>query len=172
VQPSPRPGEFVFCLASQLFSSKGDPYVRPTARRPIGEILSALFPAAGTAVVPKVAKVALGQSSGSAGVLSWQNPEPVGILAAVLLDVTTAQSGQTADVGVNGDGTGTSDTLLDGVSLAATGALSSFTNAGTNGAAFRKVDAKGGTSDYVTATASGTPSTLVGNAYIVYVPVS
>ena len=144
----------------------------PQRDAPIGEILSALFPASGTAVIPKVVKVALGQAAGNAGVLSWQNPESVGVLAAVVIDITTAQSGQTADVGVDGDGTGTSDTLLDGVSLAATGAFSSFADAGTNGAAFRKLDAKGGTSDYVTATASGTPSSLVGNAYIVYVPVS
>ena len=144
----------------------------PQRDAPIGEILSALFPASGTAVIPKVAKVALGQAAGNAGVLSWQNPEAVGVLAAVIIDVTSAQAGQTADVGVDGDGTGTGDTLLDGVSLAATGAFSSFANAGTNGAAFRKLDAKGGTSDYVTVTASGTPSTLAGNAYVIYVPVS
>ena len=144
----------------------------PQRDAPIGEILSALFPASGTAVIPKVVKVALGQAAGNAGVLSWQNPEAVGVLAAVVIDITTAQSGQTADVGVDGDGTGTGDTLLDGVSLAATGAFSSFADAGTNGAAFRKLDAKGGTSDYVTVTASGTPSSLVGNAYVIYVPVS
>ena len=146
----------------------------PQRDAPIGEILSALFPASGTAVIPKVVKVALGQAAGNAGVLSWQNPEAVGVLAAVVIDITTAQAAQTADVGVDGDGTGTgtADTLLDGVSLAATGAFSSFANAGTNGAAFRKLDAKGGTSDFVTATASGTPSSLVGNAYVIYVPVS
>ena len=144
----------------------------PQRDAPIGEILTALFPASGTAVLPKVVKVALAQAAGNAGVLSWQNPEPVAGLAAVILDITTAQSAQPANVGVDGDGTGTSDDLLDGVSLAATGAFSSFADAGTNGAAFRKVDAKGGTNDYITATASGTPSSLVGNAYIFYLPVS
>lgn len=143
----------------------------PQRDAPIGEILSALFPASGTAVIPKVVKVALGQSAGNAGVLSWQNPEPGAVLAAVVFDITTAQSAQTADVGVDGDGTGTSDTLMDGVSLATAGAVSSFSDGGTNGAAFRKVDAKGGTSDYLTATASGTPSSLVGYAYIVYLAV-
>ena len=144
----------------------------PQKDAPIGEILSALFPASGTAVIPKVVKVALGQSAGNGGVLSWQNPESVGVLAAVVFDITTVQSAQTADVGVDGDGTGSSDTLLDGVSIATAGAWSSFADPGSNGAALRKVDAKGGTNDYVTATASGTPSTLVGYAYIVYVPVS
>ena len=144
----------------------------PQRDAPVGEVVRALFPASGTAVIPKVVKVALAQTAGNAGVLSWQNPESVGVLAAVIIDVTTVQAAQTVDVGVDGDGTGTSDTLLDGASLATAGALSSFANAGTNGAAFRKVDAKGGTNDYVTATASGTPSALVGNAYIVYVPVS
>ena len=144
----------------------------PQRDAPIGEILAALFPASGTAVIPKVVKMALGQSAGNAGVLSWQNPEAVGVLAAVLVDITTSQAAQTADIGVDGNGAGTSDTLLDGVSLASTGALSSFADAGTNGAAFRTVDAKGGTNDYVTATASGTPSSLAGNAYIVYLPVS
>ena len=144
----------------------------PQRDAPIGEILSALFPASGTAVIPKVVKVALGQAAGNAGVLSWQNPESVGVLAAVVIDITAAQAAQTADAGVDGDGTGTSDTLMDGVSLAGTGAFSSFADAGSNGAAFRKLDAKGGTSDYVTVTASGTPSSLVGNAYVIYVPVS
>jgi hypothetical protein len=144
----------------------------PQRDAPVGEIVKALFPATGTAVLPKVVKVALGQSAGNAGVFSWQNPESVGILAAMVMDITTAQAAQTADVGVDANGTGTSDTLMDGVSLATVGAVSSFANAGTNGAAFRKLDAKGGTNDYVTATASGTPSALVGNAYIVYVPVS
>ena len=144
----------------------------PQRDAPIGEILAALFPATGTAVIPKVVKVALAQAAGNAGVLSWQNPESVGVLAAVVLDITTAQSAQTADVGVDGVGTGTSDDLIDGVSLAATGAFSSFADTGTNGAALRKVDAKGGTNDYITATASGTPSSLVGNAYIFYLPVS
>ena len=144
----------------------------PQKDAPIGEILSALFPATGTGVIPKVVKVELGQAAGNGGVLSWQNPEDVGVLAAVVVDITTAQSAQTVDVGVDGDGTGTSDTLLDGASLATAGALSSFANAGSNGAAFRKLDAKGGTSDYITATASGTPSALVGYAYVAYVPVS
>ena len=144
----------------------------PQRDAPIGEIVKALYPASGTAVIPKVVKVALGQAAGNAGVFSWQNPESVGILAAVVLDITTAQSAQTADVGVDGDGTGTSDTLMDGVSLATAGAVSSFADAGTNGAAFRKLDAQGGTNDYITATASGTPSALVGSAYIIYIPVS
>jgi len=143
----------------------------PQVDAPIGEILTALFPASGTGALPKVAKVALGQAAGNAGVLSWQNPENVGILAAVVIDITTVQSAQTVDVGTDGDGTGTSDTLLDGASLATAGAISSFADAGSNGASFRKVDAKGGTTDYITATASGTPSSLVGYAYIVYVPV-
>ena len=144
----------------------------PQRDAPIGEIVRALYPASGTAVIPKVVKVALGQAAGNAGVLSWQNPESVGVLAAVVVDITTVQAAQTADVGVDGDGTGTSDTLMDGVSLATAGAVSSFADAGTNGAAFRKVDANGGTNDYITATASGTPSALVGSAYIIYVPVS
>jgi hypothetical protein len=144
----------------------------PQRDAPIGEILSALFPATGTSVLPKVVKVALGQDAGNAGVLAWQNPESVGVLAAVVIDVTTVQSAQTADVGVDGDGTGSSDTMLEGVSLATTGALSNCADGGSNGAAFRKVDAKGGTNDYITATASGTPSTLVGYAYVVYVPAS
>lgn len=144
----------------------------PQRDAPIGEIVKALYPASGTAVIPKVVKVALGQAAGNAGVLSWQNPESVGILAAVVVDITTVEAAQTADVGVDGDGTGTSDTLMDGVSLATAGVVSSFADAGTNGAAFRKVDAKGGTNDYITVTASGTPSALVGSAYIIYIPVS
>ena len=144
----------------------------PQRDAPIGEILTGLFPASGTAVLPKAAKAPLAQTAGNAGVLSWQNPEPVAVLAAVVIDVTAAAAGQTADVGVDKDGAGSSDNLLDGVSLAKIGALSSFANSGTHGAAFRKVDARGGAHDYITATASADPSALAGNAYVIYVPVS
>ena len=123
-------------------------------------------------MLPKAAKAPLAQTAGNAGVLSWQNPEPVAVLAAVVIDVTAAAAGQTADVGVDNDGAGSSDNLLDGVSLAKIGALSSFANSGTHGAAFRKVDARGGAHDYITATASADPSALAGNAYVIYVPVS
>lgn len=111
-----------------------------------------------------VGPVALGQDAGAGGVLAWENPESGVIFAAVLFDITTEQSGQTADVGVAANGTTSADTLMDGISLATATQRSSFTNPGTNGSAFRKLTA----SQFITATASGTPSSLVGNAYIVY----
>ena len=49
----------------------------------------------------------------------------------------------------------------------------SFKNGGTNGVGFVRLDAKGGTTDWITASkASGAAAGLVGSAYIIYIPVS
>lgn len=122
--------------------------------------------------VTKVVKVALAAATGNAGLLSWQNPESSRILVTrVVLDITTEATGAaTADFGADGDGTGTSDTLLDGVNIgAAAGVFDNIDDQGTNGQSVIALDENGGTTDYITGTASADPAGLVGFAYIHYV---
>ena len=126
----------------------------------------------------KVAKVALAAEASPAagGMFSWQNPESVPVLAAVIVDVTTAVTGAaTADVGKAANATSSADTLLDGADIGTAAGTFSSTDSGdsgTNGKAFQTLDVKDGTNDYVTGTASADSSGRVGNAYIVYIPTS
>lgn len=120
----------------------------------------------------KVAKVALSSDTGNAGLFSWQNPESSRILVErVILDVTTAATGAAnADIGSDGDGTGTNDNLLDGVDIgAAAGVFDNVDDQGTNGQSVIALDENGGTTDYITGTASADPAGIVGNVYIHYV---
>ena len=146
-----------------------------TKADPVAETVAKLVAAAGTSLPVKVVKVALGALDAAAGVLSWQNPESVAILATVILDVTTKSTAAcTVDVGPDGDGAGSADTLLDGLDVGAAALRgNSFKNGGTNGVGFVRLDAKGGTTDWITASkASGAAAGLVGSAYIIYIPVS
>lgn len=88
------------------------------------------------------------------------------IVDLVILDVTTASSGAcTVDVGVAADATTLSDTLIDGVSVAATGLYNNSDDKGTNGRLIRKSSS----GYYVTASvASGASTGLVGKFYIRY----
>jgi hypothetical protein len=126
----------------------------------------------------KVAKVALSAEASPAngGMFSWQNPESVAVFAAVILDVTTAATGSaTADVGKGSAAATSNDTHLDAIDVgSAAGTFSSLESddVGSNGKAFQRIDAKDGTNDYVTGTASADSSGLVGSAYVIYIPVS
>jgi len=126
----------------------------------------------------KVAKVSLSAEAtpSNGGMFSWQNPESVAVFAALILDVTAEATGAaTADCGKAGSATSSADTLLDAKDVGtASGTFSSLESddVGTNGKAFQRIDAKDGTNDYVTGTASADSSGLVGSAYIVYIPVS
>jgi hypothetical protein len=119
----------------------------------------------------KVAKVALAAVGTGGGIIAWQNPEAVSIhVLRVVLDITTQTSGAcTADVGTTAtNATTSSDNLIDGVSLAASGLVDNLGDAGSNGKARQKLAA----GKWVTASvASGTVTGLVGSAYIHYVPV-
>ena len=116
----------------------------------------------------KVAKVALAAVDTGGGVFAWANPEAGSILIErVILDVTTATSGAcTADVGTTAtNATTSSDNLIDGVSLAATGLKDNLGDAGTNGKAKQRL----ATGKWVTGSvASGTGAGLVGFVYIHY----
>lgn len=115
-----------------------------------------------------IAKVALAAVGTGGGVLSWANPETGSIIiTALTVDVTTASTGAcTVDFGTTAtNGTTTSDNLIDGVSVAATGVLSNIDDKGTNGKSRQKL----ATGKWVTGSvASGTVTGLVGFAYIRY----
>lgn len=124
--------------------------------------------------VVKVATVTMSDTSGNAGMLAWQNPESSDIIVErVIIDVTTEATGAAnIDVGTDGDGTGTSDNLIDGADIgSAAVVLDNIDDQGTNGKSKQRLDANGGTTDYITATASADPAGFVGVAYIQYVVV-
>lgn len=116
----------------------------------------------------RIKKVALAAVGTGGGVFAWQNPESTSIIvAAVTVNVTTASSGAcTVDIGTTAtNATTSSDNLIDGASVAATGLLNNIDDHGTNGKS-RQLLASG---KWVTASvASGTATGLVGSAYIRY----
>lgn len=117
----------------------------------------------------KVALVAGGNTAGS--VLALANPEGAQLLITrVILNVTTGAGGAfTADCGVAANGTTSSDTLLDGVSIVAASVVDNINNGGTNG----KARQLWGASEYITITPSASiaATAFAGNAYIQWVRV-
>lgn len=100
------------------------------------------------------------------GALSLANPEgqPL-IVTRLTLYVSDASDGAaTVDAGIAANGTTSADNLIDGVSVAATGAVDNITDKGSNGKS-RQV---WGTSQYLTITASATLAGLIAYAYIEY----
>jgi len=88
------------------------------------------------------------------------------LINKVVLDVTTQSTGAcTVDIGVAADATTSNDTLIDGLSVAASGVFDNITDKGTNGKTCKKATS----SQYVTISkASGASAGIVGNAYIHY----
>lgn len=101
------------------------------------------------------------------GCLSLANPEGVDlIITDFILDITTGSTGAaTVDAGIAANGTTTSDTLIDGKSVATAGTFNNVDDAGTNG--LKAV--KWASDEYLTITASATLAGMVGNAYIKWV---
>lgn len=98
------------------------------------------------------------------GVLSVENPTGVDlIITRLLLNVTTQSTGAaTVDIGVDDDGATSSDTLIDGLSVATAGLYDNIENQGTNG----KSAVRWPAGHYLVATASATTAGMVGYAYI------
>ena len=144
----------------------------PEKNSPIAEQVKDLLSSDTTPVALKCARAALSAGDGAAGVLSWQNPEGSAIVVVrLVVDVTTKSTAAcTADFGTDGDGTGSADTLIDGVDVGtATGVFDNIADKGTNGKERQRLDAKGGTTDYITGSkATGAAAGLVGNVYIFY----
>ena len=144
----------------------------PDKNSPVAEQVRDLLSSDTSPVGLKSAKVALAAADAAAGVFAWQNPEASAIVVhRLIIDLTTKSTAAcTINVGTDGDGTGSSDNLIDGLDVnAATGVFDNMTNSGTNGKELQRVDAKGGTTDYITASkATGATAGIVGNAYIFY----
>ena len=144
----------------------------PAKNSPVAEQLKDFLTSDTTPVALKCAKVALGSADTAGGILAWQNPESSAIVVArLVIDRTTKSTGAcTADFGTAANGTTSSDNLLDGVDVgAAAGIEDNIENKGTSGKARQRVDAKGGTTDYITGSkATGAAAGLVGNVYILY----
>jgi hypothetical protein len=115
----------------------------------------------------KVALVA-GTTTDGGDVLSLLNPEGVDLLITrFVLHVTTDATGEAnIDAGVAADGTTSSDTLIDGLAIAA-GVFDNIDDQGNNGAATVAWDSD----EYITVTPDATCAGLVGYAYIEYIRV-
>ncbi len=105
--------------------------------------------------------------------LNWQNPESVPIMVHMVVIYISVAGVATSiiDLGPATAADTHSDTLIDGAALdgAPPVYLNSFDNAGTNGVAIAYLDAKDGTTDWITGqilTAAGT--NLAGYVYIAY----
>ena len=144
----------------------------PEKNSPVAEQVKDLLSSDTTPVALKCAKVALAASDSAGGVFAWQNPESNAIVVSrVVVDLTTvATAACTVDVGTAANATTSSDDLLDGLDVnAATGVFDNIADKGTNGKEKQRLDAKGGTTDHITASkATGATAGLVGNAYIFY----
>ena len=96
-------------------------------------------------------------SADAGGAFAIKNPLGVtGIVSDLIIDVTAASTAAvTVDAGVAADGTTTSDTLIDGLSLAAIGTFSNLSDPGTNGGIDTIASTAYVTGDLSTATAIG-----------------
>lgn len=123
----------------------------------------------------KLVSMALTAGAADSIAFAWQNPESTAILVQrVLVDLTTAGGTATAviDIGPTTSATGTSNALIDGLDVNQTGLFDNIDDQGTGGAATARLDAMGGTTDYITGKILvEAASALVGNVYIEYVKV-
>ncbi|MCE2405793.1 MAG: hypothetical protein J4F43_11655 [Dehalococcoidia bacterium] len=144
----------------------------PAKNSPVAEQVTAMLSSDTNPVALKCAGVALTAADSKGGVMRWQNPEDSAIvITRVVLDVTSKTGAAcTLDVGVARSGNISSDNLIDGLDVgAAAGPFDNIADKGVNGKERQRLDAKGGTTDYVTASkATGATGGLAGNAYIFY----
>ncbi len=106
---------------------------------------------------------------------AWQNPEAQAIIISrLIIDITTAGGTATSviDAGSAATATTHSDNLIDGADLNTIDILDNIGDCGTNGEFQVKLDANGGTTDYVTGQILvANAASLVGKFYIIYVGV-
>jgi hypothetical protein len=123
----------------------------------------------------KRVKTALSAGAANAFCLAWQNPEDHAIIVTrLIVDLTTAGGTGTAvlDFGPANDATTHSDGLIDGADANAIAIYDNIEDQGINGQSVCKLDAAGGTTDYITGQIlTEAASALVGNAYIFYTAV-
>ncbi len=144
----------------------------PAKNSPVAEQVKAMLSSDTDPVALKCAKVALTAADSRGGVMRWQNPEDNAIIITrMVLDVTTkARASCTVDAGTARSGNVSSDNLIDGLDVgAAAGPFDNIADKGVNGKERQRLDARGGATDYVTASRStGAAAGLAGNAYIFY----
>lgn len=105
---------------------------------------------------------------------TWQNPESSAILVQrVIVDVTTvASAASVMDVGVVAGATSTAATIFDDIPLNAEAVYDHALVSGEGLGGVHKMDANGGTNDWITGKALTQASTgLVGKYYLEYVVV-
>lgn len=105
---------------------------------------------------------------------TWQNPESTAVLVQrVVVDVATqATAAAVMDVGVVASATATAATIFDDLTLDSVAVYDHMLVSGTGAGGVHKVDANGGSNDWITGkilTQSG--ADLVGKYYIEYVVV-
>lgn len=100
----------------------------------------------------------LAAASGNGGVFNARNTYGSDLLITrVLVHITTAAEA-TIDIGTDDDGATSVSNLIDGATLTATGVIDNITDDGSNGKSRQIWE----NNEYVTATASTTPTGLVG----------
>lgn len=123
----------------------------------------------------KVAVASLAGGAANAFAFAWQNPESTPIIVQrVIVDRTAAGGTATAvlDIGTAADGVTGSDNLIDGLDANATGIADNITSAGSNGKSRQRLDAKNGTTDYITGQIkTEAAASLAGKVYIEYIKV-
>jgi len=121
-----------------------------------------------SALTPATEVVAMTAATGAAGAFAWPNPTggAIEILSCIVAVTTASGATTTIDVGIDADGTGTSDTLIDGQTTASVNSIGS--GQGTNGRLGQRCAA----GQYVTGSITGTIGSFAGTAYITYVPAS
>ena len=110
-----------------------------------------------------------GTTSAAGGLLSVANPfGVVAIITGFIIIVDTAAGGAgTANFGVAANGTTSSDTILDGVDINATGPYNHIDDAGTNGI-LDTADLVWETSEFITGSvATGIDGSFVGH-YVIF----
>jgi len=123
----------------------------------------------------KVASVAIVGGLENAFAFNWQNPESVPIMVQrVMVDIGTqgATASAVIDIGTAANGTTHSDNLIDGLAVTATGLFDNVESKGSNGKSRQRMDAKDGTTDYITGQIlAAAAAALAGRVYIEYVKV-
>jgi hypothetical protein len=136
-----------------------------------------------TFLLPKIKKIAIAADFGNTEQDSGFTLPAKAVVLGVFVDVTTADSGETLDVGTDGSGSNDPDGYLDGISVAAEGLkFGTLLNSGQTLGALLRVDESGAGVlvpqwDYasggekITYTGSSATNTMRGAIYVVYIEV-
>lgn len=120
--------------------------------------------------VNKVSLAIDGDAPGNGLAASWQNPHSVAvIITGVYVTITTIDATETIDIGPGTALATTNDELIDGLSVGVAGQFNNMDNPGSNGLFAAKLDANGGTTDWLTATLSAGSDTTVGTIEFTYI---